>query len=136
MKVLRIRYKPCNIFLSSFFFQRLVKCRFFALIMKYVEGDLMRLEARPNSNIRESVPSSDFLHFGRGGKIRRGWLNGDITGSESAVGMAFASLAWKDSEFQAAAGRPVIEHLEINTELFPFLVELKRVPKLGRGVVA
>lgn len=56
-----------------------------------------------------------------------GWLNVDVVDSEFDIDLASTPLPWRDQAFSAAVGQHVVEHLDLESELLPFLEELHRV---------
>ena len=99
-----------------------------------MEFDLLRAKARKSMRKAMTVPASPRLHVGCGSRKVKGWLNVDITGSDQDIDLAAGFLPWKDAVFEAVASQHVIEHLELMTELFPLMRELRRVCKNGAEI--
>jgi predicted SAM-dependent methyltransferase len=90
--------------------------------------DILRLRARiEHPPGRRSRASQDRLHFGCGRRRVAGWLNVDVAGSEFDIDLACGALPWIDAQFRAIVSQHTIEHLELESELLPLLVELRRV---------
>jgi predicted SAM-dependent methyltransferase len=93
--------------------------------------DLLRLRARfrhPRAAVQPDYPR---LHLGCGKRRVTGWLNVDVAGSDYDVDLASGALPWSDGSFDQVVSQQVIEHLDLDTELIPLLVELRRVLRPG-----
>lgn len=104
---------------------------------KLMAFDLMRMQARrrtPSQPLRDA--SSTKLQFGCGGRPIDGWVNVDVNRGDLLIDLAGGSLPWKNDQFDVAFGEHVIEHLDLNSELIPFLGELNRTVKAGGHVWA
>jgi len=88
--------------------------------------DLARAKARIGHH-RRVTPDCPKLHFGCGNRRIPGWLNVDVAGSDFDVDLGGGSLPWHNDVFESAVGQHVIEHLELHSQLLPFLTELRRV---------
>jgi len=91
--------------------------------------DLKRAKARLKNRHSRLQPASSRLHLGCGERKIPGWLNVDVSNSDYDVDLACGKLPWKDKVFDVVISQHVIEHLEINTELFPLLKEVRRTLK-------
>ena len=100
---------------------------FSARTVHAMEFDLLRAKARMTGKKIRTVPAFPRLHFGCGSRRVKGWLNVDISGSDQDIDLAAGFLPWNDAVFEAVASQHVIEHLELTTELFPLMRELRRV---------
>lgn len=97
-----------------------------------VRFDLQRLRARLRWRFRKKRrPDIRKLHFGSGSRRIDGWLNADVTASDSNVDLAAGVLPWVDDAFEVALGQHVVEHLDLTGELIPLLRELHRVLVAG-----
>lgn len=74
------------------------------------------------------------LHLGCGRRRFEGWLNVDVAASDHDVDLAAGTLPWPSDHFEAVVSLHVIEHLDLETELLPMLVELHRVCRPGAEV--
>ena len=107
---------------------------FSARTVHAMEFDLLRAKARMSTKRTKILPVSTRLHFGCGSRRVKGWLNVDICGSDQDVDLASGFLPWNDAVFETVASQHVIEHLELTTELFPLMRELRRVCRTGAEV--
>lgn len=93
-----------------------------------IRFDLTRRRTRLRMRGEKGLhPSSKKLHFGCGSRKIEGWLNVDLDNSDYDVDLACSQFPWRDDSFEIAMSQHVIEHLELKSELFPLLKELKRV---------
>ena len=93
--------------------------------------DILRLKARGFFEKQNVTPKSEKLHLACGGRRVEGWLNSDVSGSEYNVDLGCGRLPWKDNVFETVVCQHVIDDLDIDRELIPLLIELKRVVKTG-----
>ena len=104
--------------------------------------DLARAQARARGLLRgdarrDLVPAHPLVHVGCGrNRSRRveGWLNVDVAGSDFDLDLAIGRLPWRDASVDAFVAQHVIEHLELDGELVPLLVEMRRVLRPGGEV--
>ena len=95
--------------------------------------DFLRMIARLRNRFfrkKNISPKYDNLHFGCGDRIVPGWVNTDVHGSPFDLDLC-SPLPWKKESFTVIVGQQVIEHLELERELIPFLKEINRIAKTG-----
>jgi len=96
--------------------------------IKLIKYDLERRYVR--SKRKKNVYAySNKLHLGCGKRIINGWLNVDIENSDYNVDLGAGVLPWADKSFDAVVSQHVIEHLDLRSELFPLMKEIRRVMK-------
>ncbi|MBI1859664.1 MAG: methyltransferase domain-containing protein [Deltaproteobacteria bacterium] len=90
---------------------------------------LLQLEAARAQvrNRREITPTTGKLHLGCGTRIVEGWFNVDLFESDCDVDILKHPWPWPTHSFDHVVSQHVIEHLDLDSEIFPFLSELRRV---------
>ncbi len=96
-----------------------------------VRFDLARLDARRSRRGERYEGDLRQLHLGCGKRRIEGWLNIDVAGSDFDVDLGRMPLPFVDDAFDVVVSQQVIEHLDLDDELFPLMRELARVVTKG-----
>jgi predicted SAM-dependent methyltransferase len=67
------------------------------------------------------------LHLGCGDRRLTGWLNVDLWGSDLNLDIATGKLPFSENQFSEIVSQHVIEHLTLEDELIPLLMDCHRV---------
>ena len=112
--------------------KRLSRCFLSQRSRFHLRFDWLRLKARLKHqfNRKDYHPGITRLHFGCGQRIVPGWMNVDVAGSPFDLDLTIR-LPFPDHTFEAIVGQQVVEHLDLLSELIPFLRDLHRVSKPG-----
>lgn len=127
MEKFKIKMKKILIRIGLLFFTyRTLKAIVFELIRFY-----MRMKRRFSRNVEPVYPR---LHLGCGGRRVSGWLNVDVVGSDYNVDIGGGRLPWANQVFEIVVAQHVFEHLEMEEEGLPLLIELFRICKPGATI--
>jgi predicted SAM-dependent methyltransferase len=93
--------------------------------------DLARSRARIFGPRRFRPPAIPRMHLGSGSRKLPGWLNVDLAGADINIDMTARPFPFPDCAFEAVVSQHLIEHLDIEDEVFPVFREVCRVLKPG-----
>jgi len=96
-----------------------------------IKFDLLRLRARLCGPRRYRKPSSPLMHLGSGSTYVAGWVNVDVAGADVNIDLTARPLPFFDNSFEAVVSQHLIEHLDLETDVFAPVRELLRVLKPG-----
>jgi predicted SAM-dependent methyltransferase len=89
--------------------------------------DLKRLKTRLFQKKKKTSPKFKKLHIGSGAHTINGWINVDLVHSDCNLDLTHAKLPWINNSFDHIVSQHTIEHLFVEDELIPLLIELHRV---------
>lgn len=96
-----------------------------------VKFEMVRRRTKWTNSSKQRPPASPLMHLASGGRYVPGWLNVDLFDADVHVDIAKQPLPFADSSFEAIVCQQLIEHLDIEEEVFPALSEVRRVLKPG-----
>lgn len=100
--------------------------------IKMLGFDLLRFRIRMRQHRHSQLlPAATRLHLGCGKRRFQGWLNVDLVGSDYDLDLSVGWLPWQPASFEAVVSQHFIEHLDLHSELFPLLYEIRRVLRPG-----
>lgn len=96
-----------------------------------VKFELTRLRAKIFGPRSQRKPAFPLMHLASGSRRLPGWVNVDLAGADINIDMTARPFPFVSNSFDAVVTQHLIEHLDIEEEVFPVFDEVFRVIKPG-----
>lgn len=96
-----------------------------------IRFELSKLRPKLFGPRKRRKPAHPLMHLGSGFRRLSGWVNVDLAGADINIDLTIRPFPFVSESFDAVVSQHVIEHLDIEDEVFPALHEVYRVLKSG-----
>ncbi|MCB1060279.1 MAG: methyltransferase domain-containing protein [Calditrichaeota bacterium] len=98
---------------------------------RILQFELFKLRPKLFGPRKQRVPAHSRLHLGCGTRKLPGWVNVDLSGADVNIDLAIRPFPFTSESFESVVSQHVVEHLDVEDEVFPVLSEIFRVLKPG-----